>query len=503
MNDEVVKDSDPVAAVDLGSNSFHLIIGREVGGQLSVIDRLRDPVRMAEGLDESGKLSEKKLSMMLESLERMGQRLRDIPAGRKRAIGTNAFRRAKKPDDLLARSSAALGIPIEVLSGAEEARLIYLGVSHDQPESQGRRLVIDIGGGSTECIVGEGFTPRLLESFYMGCVSYSMQYFPGGETTKKAFRKAEVAAKLEIGTVVRRFRSEGWATCVGSSGSINAIATILRELGQTDGSITLPALKFIRRTIIAAGSMDEVDLPGLTPERRPVLPGGLAILKGLFESMDIETMSSSNAALREGLLYDLVGRIRHEDVRDRTIRSLSERYSIDAGQAERVEKTALACLEQVAKTWKIDHEDAEQLLSWAARMHEIGLSVSYHGSHRHGGYILTNSTMPGFSRQEQRRLATLVQSHRRKLNLETFDDPVAEWKQALIRLSMLLRLAVRLNRSRSTAPRPEFTLVANKDELEIGFPGGWLEDHPLTRADLEEEGRLLKAAGLGLRVNKD
>jgi len=454
-------DAGSVAAIDLGSNSFHMIIGREIGGHISVIDRLRDPVRMAAGLDENGRLSEKTLAAMLESLERMGQRLRDIPRARRRAIGTNAFRRAKEPRDLLARAGKALGTPIEVLSGPEEARLIYLGVSHDQPEAAGRRLVV---------------VPQLLDSFYMGCVSFSMQFFEGGQITKKAFRKAEVAAKLEVDSVVRRFRAAGWSTCVGSSGTINAIATILRELGQTDGSITLPALKAIRKSMIAAGSVDSLALPGLTSDRRPVLAGGLAILKGLFESMEIESMTTSNAALREGLLYDLMGRIRHEDVRDRTIRALSERYSIDPEQADRVERTALDCFDQVAEPWGIAGEDARQLLSWAARMHEIGLSLSYHGHHRHGAYILGNSILPGFSHQEQQRLATLVHGHRRKLNIEVFDDPIAEWKQTLVRLCTLLRLAVRLNRSRSTKPQPKFTLR------------------------IEEERKLLRAAGLELRI---
>jgi len=500
LAEENGKGSEPVAAVDLGSNSFHLIIGRDIGGQLSVLDRLRDPVRMAAGLDDSGRLSEETVERMLESLGRFAQRLRGIPKWRKRAIGTNAFRNAKKPRDLLARTSEALEIPIEVLSGVEEARLIYLGVAHGQPEIDGSRLVVDIGGGSTECILGEGFKPRFLDSFDMGCVSYSREFFPQGELTKKGFRKAEVAAKLELGTVVRRFREAGWSACVGSSGTINSIATILHELGETDGPITLPALKSLRKRLIAAESTAKVDLPGLTGDRLPVLAGGLAILKAVFESMHIESMRPSREALREGLLYDLLGRIRHEDVRDRTIRSLSERYSVDVEQARRVERTALQCLGQVADAWKIDRERAEQLLSWAAHMHEIGLSLSYNGHHRHGAYILANSTLPGFSRQEQARLAAIVLGHRRKLSLATFDELPAEWRETVLHLCLLLRIAVRLNRSRRSAVTPQFELRALKNGLEIDFPGEWLERHPLTNADLEEEGRLLRGAGLVLQI---
>lgn len=492
--------SEPLAALDMGSNSFHLIIGREIAGQISVIDRLRDPVRMAEGVDEEGRLSEEKLARVLESLERFGQRLREIPAGRKRAIGTNAFRRTHEPRDLLARASEALGVPIEVLSGSEEARLIYLGVSHDQPGIQGKRLVVDIGGGSTEVILGEGFTPLLLHSFHMGCVSFSMRYFPSGKITRKAFEQAEVTAKLELGRVVRTFRAEGWTTSVGCSGTINSIAGALRGLGMTDGHITVPALSALRQRLIEAGSVEGAELPGVAPDRRAVVPGGLAALKALFESLHIETMETSDAALREGVLYDLVGRIRHEDVRDRTIRSMSERYSVDLEQAQRVETSALHCLDQVADEWKLERESSEQLLSWAARMHEVGLSISHSGHHKHGAYILANSILPGFSHQEQRRLAALVRVHRRKLSRDLLEDPIAGWTERLFKLCILLRLAARLNRSRSPKPQPDYHLLVRSDGLEIRFPNAWLDEHPLTLADLEEESRILQPAGLILRL---
>ncbi len=488
----------PVGAIDLGSNSFHLVIGRVIGDQLTILDRLRDPVRLAADLDEEGNLSERGLERMLPSLKRFAERLTNIPARRVRAVATDTFRRVRQPRDLLTRASAALGIPIEVVSGAEEARLIYLGVAHEEPAIEGKRLVIDVGGGSTECILGRRFSPQFKDSLRMGCVSFSRRYFEGGKLTRKAFRRAEIAAKLEFETLQRRYQEAGWEECVGTSGTVNAVADIAREAGWSEGPLTLPAVKMLRKELIAAERVEKLELPGLAPDRAEVLPGGLAIVKAAFESLSIESLRASKAALREGVLYDLLGRIRHEDVRDRTIRALSERYAVDADQAERVEKTAQRCLEQVAGAWGLEPESSAQLLGWAARMHEIGLALSYSGYHKHGGYILENSDMPGFSRQEQLALAALVRGHRRKLARGAFAELNPSWQEPLLRLCVCLRLAARLHRTRSVKPMPPFELRVLSDGLEVAFPADWLEDHPLTVADLEDEGEALSPAGLRL-----
>lgn len=492
--------SSPVAAVDLGSNSFHLIIARVLGDQLTVLDRLREPVRIAADLDGEGHLDEQALERMLASLARFRERLVDLPAKRVRAVGTDTFRRVKQPKDLLARASAALGVPIEVLPGGEEARLIYLGVAHEEPAIDGRRLVIDIGGGSTECIVGKRFTSLLKDSLAMGCVNFTRRFFADGHFTRKAFRKAEIAASLEFEPLQRRYQEAGWEDCVGSSGTINAVGDIVRASGWSEGPLTLRDVKRLRRALIAAEHVDKLELPGLAPERKTVLAGGLAILKAAFEGLGIQSLRTSKAALREGVLYDLLGRIRHEDVRDRTIRALSERYHADADQAERVERTALRCLEQVASDWKLEPERSAQLLTWAARMHEIGLALSHSGHHKHGGYILENSDMPGFSRQDQLHLAALVKSHRRKLARTAFAEFAEAAAETLQRLCVLLRIAVRLNRTRSPKPLPSFRLRVAPDGLELRFPAKWLERHPLTSADLEEEGGLLSDCDLRLRV---
>jgi exopolyphosphatase/guanosine-5'-triphosphate,3'-diphosphate pyrophosphatase len=373
-------------------------------------------------------------------------------------------------------------------------------VAHEEPALDGRRLVIDVGGGSTECIVGKRFAPLLKDSLAMGCVGFSRRFFGDGRFTRKAFRKAEIAAALEFEPLQRRYQEAGWEECVGSSGTINAIADLVRESGWSDGPLELGDVKRLRRALIAAGEVDKLDLPGLAPERAQVLGGGLAIVKAAFETLGIAKLRPSKAALREGVLYDLLGRIRHEDVRDRTIRALSERYHVDADQAERVERTALRCLEQVADEWKLELENATQLLTWAARMHEVGLALSHSGHHKHGGYILENSDMPGFSRQDQLRLAALVRGHRRKLALTPFTELAGPAGETLLRLCVLLRIAARLHRTRSPKALPSFRLRAVADGLELHFPATWLEKHPLTSADLEEEDTLLADCGVRLRV---
>ena len=491
----------PVAAVDLGSNSFHLLIAREIGDQVTVLDRLREPVRLAAGLDAEGTLGAGALERMLASLARFRERLGNTPAKRVRAVGTDTFRRVKQPKDMLANASAALGVPIEVLPGGEEARLIYLGVAHEEPAIEGRRLVIDVGGGSTECILGKRFSPLLKDSLAMGCVNFTRRFFAEG-FSRKSFRKAEIAAALEFEPLARRYQDAGWEECIGASGTLVALTDLARESAWSDGTLTLREVKRLRRALIAAGSAEKVELPGLTRERAQVLGGGLAIVKAAFETLGIERLRSSKAALREGVLYDLLGRIRHEDVRDRTIRALSERYHVDADQAERVERTAQRCLAQVAKDWKLEGEAAAQLLAWAARMHEVGLALSHSGHHKHGAYILENSDMPGFSRQDQLRLALLVRNHRRKLTRAAF---VEVWPAAgeLFKLALLLRLAVRLHRTRSARPLPPLRLEAGEDRLDLRLSSIWLDKHPLTRADLEEEAAMLAECGVRLRSQEE
>ena len=491
---------DSLAAVDLGSNSFHMVVARVVHGQPHILDRLRERVVLASGLTKEKRLSEDVQAVALECLERFGQRIRDMPRGSVRAVGTNALRQARNAREFLGRARKALGHPIEVISGHEEARLIYLGVAHTLADTGGRRLVVDIGGGSTECIIGERFEPLQVDSLYMGCVTWSRRFFSSGAIDRDRFRRAQIAAMLEFQPILRRYRALGWQECAGSSGTILACAEVLRQNGWAEGGITPKGLRRLRKALVAAGHADELRLPGLDPDRATSFAGGVAILLAAAESLGVDRMRPSTGALREGLLYDLLGRIGNEDVRVRTIRAFARRYHVDVEHAARVERTALDGFAQVAEAWALD-EEARSYLSWAAQLHEIGLDVSYGGYHKHGAYLAANADMPGFSREDQEILAALIRFHRRKLGAAPFPDVPKGAARTVTRLGMLLRLAVVLHRSRTQQPLPPLRLQASEPGLAIAFPKGWLERHALTRTDLEEEAAFLREAGLALQVS--
>lgn len=491
-------DADQLAAVDLGSNSFHMLIARARGGQLEVIDRMKERVQLAAGFDARNNLTHEAQARGLTVLERFGQRLAALESVHVRAVGTNTLRKAKNARQFITAAQRALGHPIEVISGTEEARIIYLGVAHSLADDSGRRLVIDIGGGSTECIIGERFEPRRVESMHIGCVSHTLRWFPDDKLRREQFRDAVTAARVEIETFEREYKRMGWVSAVGSSGTILAIDQILRANGWWDGGITRAGLRQLREAMIAAGRISKLALPGLSAERTGVIAGGLAILMACFKRLEIDRMTVSQGALREGLLYDTIGRNTHEDVRVRTVEAMVERYRIDREQAARVESTALRCLDQVARPWSLHDPEHRLMLGWAARLHEIGLTLSYSGNHNHGAYIVTWSDMPGFSTDQQRLLAELIRAHRRRLRHTTVEDLRSLGGDAALRLALLLRLAATLNRNRSPEPLPDIRLCAGTATLELTFPPGWLDAHPATRADLEIEQGFVAAAGFVL-----
>lgn len=491
---------DVLAAVDLGSNSFHLVVARHSHGQLVIIDRLREMVRLGSGVEENGRIDREAAARALACLERFGQRLRDIRADSVRVVGTNALRIARRKQAFLERAREALGHPIEIISGMEEARLIYAGVAHTMPAEPGRRLVLDIGGGSTELIIGEGLQPLELESLHMGCVSLSERYFRDGKLSAKRLHRARVAARLELEPVQAAFRRRGWDQAAGSSGTVRAIGEAIRELDPQATAITAAGLERVLSHMIEAGHARELRLAAITDDRRPVFPGGIAILAEVFAVLGIEQMRIAEGAMREGLLYDMIGRFTHEDARERTVRAMQQRYHVDLAQAERVEATVLEFLGQVRAAWKLEDPLADLALKWAARLHEIGLDVAHSGYHRHGAYLLENADMPGFPREEQRLLARLVGGHRRKLSLEGLEDLVPPWDRDALYLIVLLRLAVLLHRGRSPTRLPAIELAGRGRSLEIKFPRRWLDDHPLTSADLLQEIDYLRAHGFRLRV---
>jgi exopolyphosphatase/guanosine-5'-triphosphate,3'-diphosphate pyrophosphatase len=474
---------DVLAAVDLGSNSFHMVVARYQHGQLVILDRLREMVRLGAGVSENGRLDDEAMARALRCLERFGQRLRAMRADSVRVVGTNALRRAKRKRWFLERARAALGHPIEIISGLEEARLIYSGVAHTSPMSPDKRLVIDIGGGSTELVIGEGFTPLLLESLSVGCVGLSA--FDDGRISEKRFERARTAVRLELEPIHEAYRKMGWLQAFGSSGTVRVIADVLRRLDPEDSHITLPNLAKLAERVIAAGHIDELELPEVDAERAPVFPAGVAILLEIVENLNIERVRVAEGAMREGLLYDLMGRFTDEDARVRSVRAMELRYHVDSLQADRVESTAVALLGQVETEWGLEDPLAESALRWAARLHEAGLDIAHSRYHRHSAYLLEHADMPGFPREEQLLLAALVGGHRRQLSFEACEH-------------LLLRLSVLLHRGRSPQPLPEVQLRVKGRSLALELPQRWMREHPLTLEDLEQEREYLKDAGFRL-----
>jgi len=489
---------DTLAAVDLGSNSFHLLVARMDGGTLQVIDRYKESVRLGEGLTIDKYLHPDVAARALSCLERMGQRLRGMVATNVRAVGTNTLRQVRPESGFTGRAELALGHPIEIIAGREEARLIYLGVAHGLAIGDEKRLVVDIGGGSTEVIVGQGFRPLLRESLHMGCVSMSQRFFANDKITAKAMDRAELYGALEVRPVRELFRRSGWETATGASGTIKAIAAVVTAEGWSEDGISFDSLTRLRDALVEFGKIANIELKGLSEERRPVFAGGVAVLRSLFQNLAITHMRVSDEALREGLIYEMVGRTHHEDVRERTAATLCRRFDVDPEHAGRVHETALNLLEQLRDAWELCDLNHDNVLGWAADLHEIGIAVAHSQYQKHGAYLLQHADMSGFTRQEQDVLSALVLGHRRKFPLETFQALPSGVQPSARRLCLLLRLAVLMHRGRSSQLKPEPVLAGDGDKLVLRFPEGWLDEHPLSRLELEEEAERLSAAGISL-----
>ncbi len=490
-----------LASIDLGSNSFHMVVGRTVYGEIRTLDKLGEKIQLAAGLDDNNNLSEESQERGLECLRRFAQRLQGIPPSAIQVVGTNALRIAKNAKEFTDKAEAILGVPVHIIAGREEARLIYLGVAHTLADDTGRKLVIDIGGGSTEFIIGERFETQALESLHMGCVSFRSLYFKNGEITAKGMQKAITHASRELVNIRYRFKSLGWETSIGSSGSIKAIAQLVESLGFSQEGITPQSLKQLKAHVISLGHIDKLQDMGVKKDRLSIFPSGLAILCACFEVLSIDIMTFADGALREGLLYDMIGRIQHEDVRGRTISALQERYGVDIPHAQTVERTAMYAFRQVQQYWGLNADFFADLLRWSSRLHEIGLAISHTQYHKHGAYLIKYSDLPGFSNQLKQSIAILIRSHRRKFNADIFTGYSDEQIKPLIRLSILLRLAVSLNRNRDTGQSATFKISAGTDTICLEFEPEWLEQHPLTKANLENEAEQLKATGYSLSIS--
>ena len=475
-----------------------MIVGELRHGQLTIIDRIRETVRLAEGFTSDGQLSDDAWARAINCLSQFGERLKAMHANSVRAAGTSTIRRAREAG-FMTEAEAALGHPIEIISGIEEARLIYNGVTHSMPANEGLRLVADIGGGSTEIILGQGAKPKALESLHLGCVSLTERFFPGGRITREAMEKARVAARLELRPVKNLFRGSEDVEAIGTSGTILSAESVSRSIGlQESGKMSLGTIEALIEMVVGFGSVSEMSLRGLSERRAQVWPGGLAILAELISALRIEALGVSDGALREGLLYDLLGRLKHEDARERTVHAMEARYHVNRKHSKAVANTAKHLHAQCAEEWELTSPLAAQMLNWSSRLHEIGLDISHDGYQRHGAYVAEHADMPGFPRAEQRFLAFLIGNHRHSLTRSAANQLPRAWRRPAFRLAMLLRLAVLLNRSRSGVKIPDFELRVKSRQLTIRFDPEWLAANPLTVADLGREQSYLSSVGYEL-----
>ena len=487
-----MKTYDTLAAVDLGSNSFRLEVARVAGDQLYPLDSLKETVRLAGGLSDDKQLDEATRARALACLRRFSERLRGLSPDTVRCVGTSTLRIARNAAAFIREAETALGHPIEIVAGREEARLIYLGVAHSLPASPDRRLVVDIGGGSTELIIGHGLKSHERESLHMGCVNFTKRFFADGRIDKAALKAAEMSARVEVERIKREFSKENWQQAIGSSGTARALREILEQNGWSEHGITADGLAQLRSQLLKAGQIDALEISGLSRDRRPVIAGGFAILAGIFTELEIEQMDVAEGAMREGIVYDLLGRFHKQDMREATVDEFARRYHIDTQQAARVRGVALKLL---AEAGGGDESDA-RFLDWAARLHEVGLSVSHSGYHRHSGYILENADMPGFSRSDQARLALLTRAQRGALvKLPQFaaDAALSDNDRLLV---WVLRQAAILCRSRAEPRFSDMKVETNGKRYRLVLPARWLEDHPLTQRALEEEAAHWQAVGI-------
>lgn len=476
------------AAIDLGSNSFHMVIARVVDGAMQVLGRLKQRVHLADGLDSNNVLSEEAIERGLNCLALFAERLQGFSPANVTIVGTHTLRQAVNAEDFLQRAADVIPYPIEVISGHEEARLIFMGVEHTQPE-KGRKLVIDIGGGSTELVIGEDFEPKLVESRRMGCVSFANIYFPGGAISKENFRRARLAAVQKLETLAWQYRLMGWQFALGASGTIKATCEVLQAMGEKDKLITPERLEKLYDEVIKHKSFDALSLPGLSEERKGVFVPGLAILCGVFDALAIRELRLSDGALREGVLYEMEGRFRHQDIRSRTAQSLANHYAIDSDQARRVLETT----EMLYNQWRDQNSrqanpQLAALLKWAAMLHEVGLTINHSGMQRHSAYILQNTNLPGFNQDQQALLATLVRYHRKAVKVDEMPRLTLFKRKQFLPLVFLLRLGTLLNNQRQATSKPEdLQLQTDEGHWTLTFPRDYFSQNNLVQLDLERE----------------
>lgn len=489
------------AAIDLGSNSFHMMIANYTDDRIIVVDRLKEMVRLAFGLSENKHLNEDSMQIALQCLEKFAQRTKNIPITNIRAVGTNTLRQAKNGNDFLVRANACLEHDIEIISGREEARLIYLGVANTIFNDKDQRLIIDIGGGSTEFIIGQGYDAKITESLYMGCVNISQRFFKDGNISLNSINKARMASLQELENIRKQYNSHGWDMVIGTSGSIRAVLDVVEEENLGTTVITAKSISKIIKSLIKFGHIEKINFASLSANRKPVFIGGIIILSAIFEALNIKEMEYSYGALREGLLYDLIGRQNDKDIREQTVELLMSSYNVDKAYSHNLINTVKNIFDKTEKPWKLDKNKDLKMIIWAAKLNEIGLAISHSQYHKHGAYIVSNSDMLGFSRQEQYIISVLIRSHRRKFPIDIFNSISSQkLKEKLIKMAIVLRLAVVLNRGKNLSELPVNVIVDNKNIL-LKFKNEWLSSKPLTEDNLKTEAYLLEITGYKLNYS--
>ncbi|MDN4503597.1 exopolyphosphatase [Alteromonadaceae bacterium BrNp21-10] len=486
-----------VAALDLGSNSFHLVVARIVADSVQILHRIKEKVRLAEGLDNRNVLRDDAMQRGLAILEVMAVSLQGLEPHNVRIVATYTLRKAKNARVFIKAARKILPYPIEIISGMEEARLIYSGVAHTN-QDQGQRLVVDIGGGSTEFIIGEGFVPKLLRSLTMGCVSFSSQFFTDGNITQTNFDNAVTLAQQRLELIDAKYRRLGWQYCIGTSGTIRCILEVAKHLSGNDNKTTIDVadLQQIIALTCKAKHIDQLDFAGISEDRRSVFPAGLAILTAAFRSLGIEQMQYSSSALREGVIYEMENRLSDRDIRQRTAESLATRYDVDVEQAKRVLATAMQFYDVCAPEWQLDSQESKALLGWAALLHEVGIQINSSGVQRHSAYILANVDLPGFNQEQQILLSTLVRYQRKKIRIADIPEFELFSSEQVHKLIILLRLSVLLNIKRQGDFLPSIDIVAHQCGLSLVFADQWLQQVPLVSADLQRERDVLQGLEL-------
>jgi len=492
------------AAIDLGSNSFHMAVASTTKSHLQMIDKLREPVRLGAGLDKKNNITAKTMKQALECLSMFSQRLKDVPPSQIRAVGTNTLRRARNAGEFNSAAVDTLGVPIEIIAGREEARLIYTGVSYGVRDEK-KRLVIDIGGGSTEFIAGVGNTANIMESINMGCVSANTRWFEGhtrpGKKLAKQFEKSIANGRLEARAIIPNYLKHNWDICIGSSGTIKATEKILQAFNPDEDGISHESLNALIERIIKKGPEILNDVTTISDDRRAVILGGLSVLKAAFESLNIKHMQVSHSALREGVIIDLAGDSLNDHVRRNAVNDMQNRFRVDVEQAARVFHTAEQLFNAASEPWNLDTRRDWATLRSASHLHEVGLSVAHVQYHKHGAYLLSHADMLGFSRNDQGFIAALVRNHRRKIDTAITQSMRKSEQSRYYKLLLLLRLATLFHRTRHTDQAPEIDAEFSDSIVNLRIATDWLQTHPLTHAEIEDEIEKLNGIGFQLRLN--